>query len=146
MKKIKLNKDYYALVDDEDYELICNIKWHLKSTGYAVNRNRNRTPANIYMHRLVNNTPEGLYTDHINRNRLDNRKSNLMTVTWSQNRNNISIHKDNKNSTRNIDYCRNRWRVRINQFGNLVHQSIHRNLDDAIKTRDMARKSLDAQL
>lgn len=37
------------------------------------------------MHRLVNKTPDNLETDHINGDRLDNRRKNLRSVTASIN-------------------------------------------------------------
>ena len=37
------------------------------------------------MHRVINNTPEGFETDHINGDRLDNRRINLRTVNHQQN-------------------------------------------------------------
>jgi len=78
----------FAIVDDEDYDRLISFGvWHLSSTGYAVRRTRGKT---VRMHRLVNNTPEGLFTDHLNNNRLDNRKSNLRTVTHKENMQNYS--------------------------------------------------------
>ena len=92
MKKIKLTQGKVALVDDEDYDFINQWNWNVlngSSKRLYANRlsyedgykNRKR----ILMHRLINKTPEGFDTDHINGNGLDNRKANLRTVTRSQN-------------------------------------------------------------
>lgn len=83
---IPLTKGAVAIVDEEDYELVSQYKWHLNSMGYAVWRGKvDGKKKTIRMHRLINNTPDGKYTDHINRNRLDNRRSNLRTVTQKEN-------------------------------------------------------------
>ena len=60
--------------------------WRLSSDGYAVrSETRNRKKDTIRLHREINKTPVGLLTDHINGNKLDNRRSNLRTATASQN-------------------------------------------------------------
>lgn len=140
MKKIHLrNKDVYTMVDDEDFDSLNKLVWHSNRDGYAVRRNkingRNKT---IFMHRLIKNTPEKLYVDHINRVRLDNRKENLRNVTWQENRNNISIHKDNKNKERNIDFMKknNRYRVRIQRNKHVVYEEFFKHLKEAVKGRD----------
>src|SRR3990167_3020206 len=71
-----------AIVDDEDVELVAGIRWHVNDMGYAVNRNKGKT---LRMHRLINKTPNGLFTDHKNGKTLDNRKSNLRSVTAKEN-------------------------------------------------------------
>ena len=88
MAKIKLKDSVFAIVDDEDFDFLNQWKWHLlgKKSRYAfrnvvIDGKRKK----ILMHRFVNKTPEGFETDHINHNSLDNRKSNLRTVTKSQN-------------------------------------------------------------
>lgn len=71
------------MVDDEDYEYLNQWKWYYRNTGYAsrtINSN-----ISIAMHRIIMNTPKGMTTDHINGNRLDNRKSNLRIATYAQN-------------------------------------------------------------
>ena len=74
-----------AIVDEEDVELVAGVRWHVSDMGYAVNRSNGKT---LRMHRLINRTPDRLYTDHKNGNTLDNRKSNLRTVTAKENASN----------------------------------------------------------
>jgi hypothetical protein len=79
------NTGHYAIIDSEDYDkVIAYGKWHENSSGYAVKKTRVKGKnISIRMHMLVNNTPIGcgFHTDHINGNRLDNRKENLRAVT-----------------------------------------------------------------
>lgn len=103
--KLAEKNNAYAVVDEDDYEMLVAMgKWHLNDSGYAVRRNKD---GNVRMHRVVNNTPDDLLTDHKNHDRLDNRKSNLRTVTQKENMGNIKGEKG---------YCwdsnRQKWMVR----------------------------------
>ena len=107
MKKIKIiSKKYgihYALVDDEDFELVSKHKWHIHKghgkTFYAVanipNPNRPSGQSDIQMHRLVMNFPK-CFVDHRNLNGLHNYKTNLRLANVLQNRMNTSVRIDNK--------------------------------------------------
>lgn len=81
-KLIPLTQGYEAIVDDADFEWLSQFKWCYSSKGYAVRRGQQKA---LLMHRVILQTPSSLDTDHINRNRLDNRRSNLRIVTTSQN-------------------------------------------------------------
>ena len=87
MKFIPLTKNQFALVDDESFDYLNQWKWKLDSKGYAVRQTSRKLPPrkNIYMHREIVKTPEGMFTDHKNFNRLDNRKENLRICTKRQN-------------------------------------------------------------
>ncbi len=50
------------------------------------------------MHRIVGNIPDGLITDHINGNRLDNRKINLRVCSFAQNARNYPKQKTARTS------------------------------------------------
>lgn len=85
-KRILLeNTGNYAIVDSDDYEKVISYgKWYENDSGYAIKKTRIKGKnVSIRMHMLVNNTPIGCgyHTDHINGNRLDNRKKNLRAVT-----------------------------------------------------------------
>jgi hypothetical protein len=91
MKYIELVGGNIAIVDNDNYDWLNQWKWYRHSEGYAVRvqhvklgfkKYKNKT---IRMHILVNKTPSGFQTDHLNENRLDNRRCNLRTCTKSEN-------------------------------------------------------------
>jgi len=100
MKQVQLSPIGCALVDDEDYELVSKYNWHLTPDGYAITivSTINILFKRISMHRLILNAPKGLLVDHINHNRLDNRRCNIRLCTRSQNNWNMqrSAHKQYK--------------------------------------------------
>ena len=105
MKKIILKKGQTTIVDNDDYEELNQFKWRLGTDGYASRGKRiDGKFTLILLHRVVNQTPAGLVTDHINRNKLDNRKCNLRSVTQSVNRYNTGLPANNKSG-----YKRLRW-------------------------------------
>ena len=77
----KKGKGLCAIVDDEDYEMLSQYKWHIGG-GYAT------SDFGMRMHRLIMMPPDNLTIDHINRNRLDNRKSNLRICSQAENNKN----------------------------------------------------------
>ena len=91
-KRIKLrNTGHYALIDEEDFGLVNKYgAWYESDGGYAMKKTRvDGKNVSIRMHRLVMCVPKGLVVDHINGNRLDNRKCNLRCVgqavnAWNQ--------------------------------------------------------------
>jgi hypothetical protein len=89
MAIIHLKNGAHAIVDDEDYEWLSQYKWHLSSDGYAKTCINDET---IYMHRFILNPPKGMWSDHINRNRLDNHRHNLRVVTPRENAQNKSSY------------------------------------------------------
>ncbi len=85
-----------AVVGEEDFGELSKYKWHTTGYGYAVRHNYVKgIDRRVYMHREVMGiTREGVKdgrrarvrVDHINGDRLDNRRSNLRFCTQSQNR------------------------------------------------------------
>lgn len=79
----------FALVDAADYHLVSGFKWRLHSGGYAqrtasIAERRDGLPKHIMMHRVilarVGRMADGLVSDHIDRDRLNNCRSNLRVV------------------------------------------------------------------
>ena len=71
------------IVDKEDWNRVSQWKW--SSQGHYLRINRHNR--NIYLHHFLIGMPidRSLQVDHINRNKLDNRKENLRFVTPQEN-------------------------------------------------------------
>lgn len=115
MKTIELQNGGKVIIDDDDFDYISKYSWRLR--GYYASRSTRKGGKGcktILMHREINKTPKGMYTDHINGNKLDNRKNNLRTVTASQNEMN---KKPSLGSSQYKGVCwdksRKRWRASI---------------------------------
>jgi hypothetical protein len=78
----------YAIIDAADAEWVNQWRWVLNSRGYAERHSRHGT---IALHReILGLTPgDEMEGDHINRNRLDNRRTNLRAVPKAGNRHNV---------------------------------------------------------
>ncbi len=98
MKKIKLNNGQYVLIDDEYYEELTKYKWYLNKLGYATTGiwcKENKKTKQVLLHKIIMNTPKGYCVDHINGNKLDNRRLNLRLATIAEN---VRNQKRNKSS------------------------------------------------
>lgn len=102
-----LAKDGYSIIDKE-FAHLDKYKWSLSIRGY-VTKDRGD-----YLHHMIIGKPQkGKAVDHINRDRLDNRKENLRIVDYFQNAQNISIQKNNTSGYRGVWKKGNRWQADI---------------------------------
>jgi len=140
MKKIKITQGKYALVDDKDFEMLSRHNWHFHTTGYA----RTSTPKKCYMHRMILRADSSKQCDHINGNRLDNRRSNLRLCAERENHFNLRIRVDNQSGYRGVsfDKRRKKWLVQITVSG--VHKHIGRFKDkmEAVRNYNLFAKDL----
>ncbi len=111
---IALTKGYLALVDDANFARLSQLKWCYNSSGYAVHYEDRRT---IFMHRLIMNAPPHLQVDHINQNRLDNRRENLRFATRSQNQANKGRQANNTSGYKGVSFRAGKWEARIRVAG-----------------------------
>lgn len=81
-QRILLSAGQSTLVDVSDYDMLNQWKWTYHGNGYAYRKDNKKS---VMMHNLLMNSPKGMDVDHINMDKLDNRRSNLRIVTRSQN-------------------------------------------------------------
>lgn len=101
MKQIPLTQGLFALVDDDDYEWLNQWKWCAAKDRNVFYARRNSKRVNgkqtpIHMHIEIIGRKEGLVTDHINGDGLDNRRENLRHVTNRQNQQNRHNERSSK--------------------------------------------------
>ena len=149
MALIKLTKNKFTIVDDIDFKWLNKWKWHVGSSGYAVRKvhlkkSKPYKSFNIQMHRLIANTPPNLQTDHINRNKLDNRRKNLRSLTNQQNSFNRSIKESNTSGFSGVswDKARDKWKAYITINAKMINIGRYVDKEDAIKARREAEKSM----
>jgi hypothetical protein len=119
----------YALVDALDFNDLNRHKWFSDKHGYASRGvSIDGRPQRILMHRIIMNTPEGLVTDHINGNRLDNRRGNLRIATQAENTYNKKPIGDVAYKGVCWDKMRQKWQVRVSIDGVVKFQEY---VDDA---------------
>jgi hypothetical protein len=110
MKEIPLTKGMVAIVDDEDYAELSKYKWHYSGKYARRYASVNGKRIYVWMHRVIAGTPDGMDTDHINGNKLDNRRANLRVCTRSQNMHNSATGiKNNTSKYKGVTYNGGKW-------------------------------------
>lgn len=119
MIKIPLTQGRYAIIDDDDSEVVSQYDWYYND-GYAKAYHKGKR---LRMHRLIMKANKGQYVDHINHNTLDNRKENLRLCTRKENNRNQGKRKDNTSGYMGIylDRSTGRWRPVIYVDGKAIY-------------------------
>jgi len=149
MKKIKLTKGQYAIVDNEDFEWLNQWIWHVDWSKYTKSYYAKRGVFNgknmtsIRMHREILNAPKSTQTDHINHNTLDNRKINLRIVTARQNAFNRSgAQINNKSGFKGVFRRGKKWGAQIGLHGKYRWLGVFTTPEEAALVYNEAAKKL----
>jgi hypothetical protein len=113
-----------ALVDATDFPLLSMYRWHLRR-GYAFRSNGGKTK--IAMHREIMGTTHirghALEVDHINRNKLDNRRANLRRVPTVINQHNRVSRPGSSSRFRGVTWHRGagKWQAQLKFAGRGIY-------------------------
>ncbi len=146
MKEIKLTRNLFTQVDDEDFELLSKLKWNAKkgrNTFYAARHDYRPGifDGTIFLHRLLLKVPKGFFIDHIDNNGLNNQKSNLRLCTPSQNGFNVKKYKTNTSGYKGIVSIKSgRWSARISINNKRINLGNFNTKEEAYKSYCEAAK------
>lgn len=114
--KIHIKDDIYTIVDSDIAEKLKgkSIFLRSKNAGYACFKQKGKK---VTLHRFVLKAKSGQICDHINRNKLDNRRCNLRFINVSQNALNSNIKAKGKSKFLRVSRHSKSWRVRIRVKG-----------------------------
>lgn len=131
MKAIYLSKGQKVLVDDEDFGWLNESKWYLTKKGYATNN------IGKLMHKLIMKSSSKEITDHMNRNKLDNRKSNLRITTTSINCFNSKQRINNNSGHKGVVWKKSigKWVAQIGFTSKTYHLGCFHDIQGALLAR-----------
>jgi len=143
VKVIKLTQGQCTIVDPEDYERASRKLWHIVFKGetrqpYAAHSEKKGSRKyELTLHKFLTGWP---YVDHINRDSLDNRRSNLRQVTHAQNQYNQRGSRYSTSPYKGVswDKARHKWCAQIMIDYHQNHLGRFDNEIDAAKAYDKA--------
>ena len=141
-----------TIVDDCDYEELNQWKWYLNKDGYVWRSyKKDNSWKQIRIHReILGLTDTKVFTDHINHDKLDNRRENLRACTNQENQRNSKKQQKNiygkKCSSKYKGVCwkksRNKWVAFIKIDNKLINLGTFISEIEAAKTYDTKAKEL----
>jgi hypothetical protein len=105
----------WATIDAIDLPLIDQTAWTLDPRGYVVGRPSGHDNS-ITLHRVLmyGLNAKGGTTDHINGDKMDNRRGNLRKCSQAQNSRNTKLAKNNSSGAKGVQKLQDgRWKARI---------------------------------
>ena len=129
------------LVSDQDYDSLKDLKfcWSQQPNGNYYIQYCKKGKCS-YIHRMIMNPPKGKVVDHINKNTLDNRRSNLRICTQQNNTCNQKLYKSNTSGYKGVieekDGRKKKWRAEICCKKIKYYVGSFYNLEEAAKAYD----------
>lgn len=141
MKMITLTRGRTCVVDDDDYAELMKHSWSFSNGGYAKRGTRvSGKITTVCMHRQVMDAPFGYEVDHINHDKLDNRRENLRICTRGQNVHNYVVMVSNTSGYKGVHWHKvaNKWQARIRINYTRINLGLFINKDDAARAYNEA--------
>ena len=149
-RRIRFVQPKYAIVDPDDYERLKKYEWEARrsrrSPFYAARQAIHPSGIKcklIFMHREIIEIADGMLTDHINHNSLDNRKANLRPATPTQsNCNRRKCSGPSKSKYKGVYFKKHikKWVVQIGINKKIIHVGCFKKEIDAARAYDEAAK------
>ena len=129
------------LFDPSDLTLIERHTWHLGKRGYPATHVRGKT---VVLHRLLFPDADGFEIDHINGDKLDNRRANLRPCTHQQNGFNQKRRHTNTSGYIGVSFLRRIgcFEAYIHFHGTKHHLGLHADPIAAARMRDCVARLL----
>ena len=131
----------HALIDLDDVSKCKQYKWHMRKPNYVIATIPNgtrTTNAKVHLHRLIAGCDDpAMEIDHINRNPLDNRKSNLRIV-------NRQTNATNNGGTGVIQVPSGRYQARVMRHYKSIYIGTYDTHEEALKARQEFVEQYDA--
>lgn len=133
------NSDKYFIFDKEDYDKIKKFTWY-ESNGYAMTKGNVDCSINTQAHKIImDDIQNNFIIDHINRDRLDNRKENLRQVNYNENAWNSTIKSNNTTGIIGVwidKRCtKHPYKAEIKYNNKKIFLGCFSSMEEAIKTR-----------
>lgn len=140
-KLIELSNNKVAIVDDNVFDSLSVYKWSFN--GRYAHRSKwlkGGKTKHFYMHRDIMSPPDGYDTDHVNGNKLDNRKCNLRVCTRSQNNANMGKPSHNTSGYRGVSWDKraNKWLAKLTCDSKAILSKHFDNKMDAVNAYNLA--------
>lgn len=131
-----------ATIDLEDVNTISSTKWYQRPDGYVATNNYHGKGYSYLHSVLLEKDGQDLYVDHRDRNRLNNRKTNLRIATPSQNGMNKNIRSNNTSGRVGVHWSasNNKWCAMICDNGKHTNLGYFDDFDDAVACREAAEQ------
>lgn len=113
----------FTLIDVADYDKASRFNWWMSPTGY-IEKGKSKVCKIATLHKLLMSPQKGMFCDHINGCRSDNRRSNLRVVTPQENAINRGKNLTSLSKYKGVAYDKRfngRWFARITKNSKTYH-------------------------
>lgn len=124
-----------TVVDADDWDKVSGVGWCLNPYGYAVGRVDGKL---VSLHSHLFGRVAGRQTDHVDRDKLNNRRTNLRTATKTENQRNRGPHRNSPSGFKGVFRHADRWRARISIEGRSFNLGCFSDSVEAAKAYDRA--------